>query len=120
MGKKKNKNKNKAAAVEEAEEHTPLPPPPPPLPDLPPPPPPAWPPPPPPPSPPSPSPPKGECADAGGILDEDGMACCPKSCGACGGKGCKDLPGGKANCCATEIEGNGKDCSVSKPPCNVV
>ena len=78
------------------------------------------PPPPPPPSPPSPSPPKGKCADAGGILDKDGKVCCPKSCGACGGKGCAGLPGGKDNCCTKEVEGNGKDCSVSKPPCNVV
>ena len=28
------------------------------------------------------------------------FACCPKSCGACGGGGCEELPGGTKNCCA--------------------
>ena len=34
-------------------------------------------------------------ATAGGAF-----ACCPKSCGACGGGGCEDLPGGTKECCA--------------------
>ena len=59
---------------------------------------------------PAPGPAKAECTAAGGILDHDGVACCAKSCTACGGKGCASLPGGKTNCCRNEVEGNGKDC----------
>ena len=61
-----------------------------------------------------------ECATAGGVLGK-GTACCPaKACdGACGGKGCANHPGGKTDCCAKEVEGNGKDCLTSKAPCNV-
>jgi hypothetical protein len=68
---------------------------------------------------PAPGPAKTECKSAGGILDHDSVGCCPASCGQCGGKGCAKLPGGKANCCTKEIEGNGKDCKTSKAPCSV-
>ena len=32
--------------------------------------------------------PEKECHAAGGILSKDKLACCPKKCGHCGGKGC--------------------------------
>lgn len=43
--------------------------------------------------------------------------CCASSCGACGGKGCGNRPGGKQNCCATSIIGSRRRCNSSAPPC---
>lgn len=58
------------------------------------------------------------CTSQGGIVKSGTTACCPESCGTCGGKNCASLPGGNHNCCTKEIEGNGKSCSTSAPPCN--
>ena len=75
-----------------------------------------------PPSPPSPgptpSPAKAKaCAAAGGVLDEDNVACCPSKCGTCGGKGCAKRPGGKL-CCAKNAK---EPCAppTVEPPCTV-
>jgi hypothetical protein len=67
---------------------------------------------------PSPGPAEHECKAAGGILDDDKIACCAAECGGCGGKQCGEMPGGNANCCRGEIEQNGKDCSKDKAPCS--
>lgn len=77
-----------------------------------------------PPLPPSPGPspgpsPSGQCTQAGGVSAKDGIACCPKSCGLCGGSGCGSAPGGKENCCKGTVEGNGKDCKTQAAPCSV-
>ncbi|MBM4354462.1 MAG: hypothetical protein FJ109_11835 [Deltaproteobacteria bacterium] len=54
-------------------------------------------------------------ADCPGIAA--GGACCPASCGVCGGKGCGALPGGASNCCSSTILESGKKCSSKPPPC---
>lgn len=46
----------------------------------------------------------------------DGV-CCAASCGACGGAGCGNRPGGSAACCAGPIRTSGVSCSGSTPPC---
>jgi len=58
------------------------------------------------------------CHSAGGILAKDRVACCPKECGKCGGKGCAELPGGKQNCCQAQVEANGRECGTSSAPCS--
>ena len=64
--------------------------------------------------------PTKECKQAGGILGpKDSHACCPASCGKCGGKGCADLPGGKTACCSKEVEKKGDSCATNKAPCVV-
>jgi hypothetical protein len=72
-----------------------------------------------PPSPPGPGGPisKAECDRAGGILDKHAIACCPKSCGVCGGSDCGGHPGGDANCCSHKVAGNGRDCATKPAPC---
>lgn len=37
--------------------------------------------------------------------------CCAASCGGCGGKGCKERPGGASQCCTTDIKDAGRGCS---------
>jgi len=71
------------------------------------------------PSPPGPPSPTKVCTAAGGILAADDIACCARSCGQCGGKGCPKLPGGKDNCCSGQVKSNGKNCATSKAPCSV-
>lgn len=56
---------------------------------------------------------------ARGILYHDGVACCPKECGECGGSGCADRPGGKEDCCSSRVEGNGVSCDDAPAPCSV-
>ena len=57
--------------------------------------------------------PDSPCA-AGGILGTHGVpACCPSTCGECGGKGCAQRPGGRNACCALHIK---RRCSSSVPP----
>lgn len=46
-----------------------------------------------------------------GILNGQGDTCCASSCGSCGGNGCKDLPGGKEQCCPWYIRDNPVECS---------
>lgn len=43
-----------------------------------------------------------------GIVNDN--ACCPKSCGQCGGKGCPHFPGGQDKCCSDQIKSLGKPC----------
>ena len=38
-----------------------------------------------------------------GVLSVCGGACCAKSCGACGGPGCEQRPGGGAACCGSSL-----------------
>ena len=59
------------------------------------------------------------CQAAGGILAGDNIACCAQKCGRCGGHGCASLPGGKTNCCHSEVESNGKNCHTNSAPCSV-
>ena len=44
-----------------------------------------------------------------GILD--GIACCHRSCGQCGGPGCKHRPGGPSLCCAGSIRKTRRPCA---------
>lgn len=55
------------------------------------------------------------CED--GILDATGQACCPASCGACGGEDCSQLPGGPDDCCMGRIVANGDSCLTTEAPC---
>jgi len=53
-----------------------------------------------------------------GILGTHGLAaCCPASCGECGGKGCQSRPGGKEACCAGAIRSSARTCDRHAPPC---
>ncbi|MEM9071885.1 MAG: hypothetical protein AAGE52_25470 [Myxococcota bacterium] len=47
----------------------------------------------------------------------DGDACCPASCGSCGGFGCAERPGGATNCCFFEVLFSGRSCAEFEPPC---
>ena len=47
----------------------------------------------------------------------NGDICCSSACGACGGTGCGDRPGGSAECCAGPIRESGVGCSGNEPPC---
>merc|ERR1711997_1211303 len=66
---------------------------------------------------PSPSVPDPECSD--GIKGSGGKACCPKSCGACGGAGCSNRPGGASSCCGGDVANSGISCDVSSAPCAI-
>jgi hypothetical protein len=57
---------------------------------------------------------EGECA---GI--SSGTACCPESCGQCGGTGCSQFPGGASQCCTGNILEAGLSCADYEPPCVV-
>lgn len=48
------------------------------------------------------------------------LICCVKSCGQCGGKKCKNLPGGPNNCCRGKIKRSKRICGRDPPPCRVV
>jgi hypothetical protein len=48
---------------------------------------------------------------------QQGTACCPLSCGICGGAGCSQLPGGAQNCCTGAIKEANKSCTSHSPPC---
>lgn len=52
-----------------------------------------------------------------GILD--GVACCAKSCGKCGGPSCGKEPGGYLACCAEAIVAGNRSCNDNDPPCKV-
>jgi len=48
-----------------------------------------------------------------------GDACCPISCGQCGGTGCFNLPGGRENCCTSYVHRANLSCNTHDPPCVV-
>lgn len=54
-----------------------------------------------------------QCSD--GI--QNGEACCPLSCGSCGGGGCGLLEGGPDECCVSNILDSGVTCDEKGPPC---
>jgi hypothetical protein len=54
-----------------------------------------------------------------GLMSSEGGACCPASCGACGGANCNALPGGAALCCSKQIIATQRSCSEHAPPCVV-
>ena len=57
--------------------------------------------------------PSGSLAGVHGV-----SACCPVSCGHCGGSGCRARPGGRSACCALDVAHSGRSCSSSVgPPC---
>jgi len=76
-----------------------------------------------PPSPPSPSPAPADPFCERGIAEHNptqaGDACCPMSCGRCGGSGCSNLPGGKQMCCAGIVHTAGLSCDTHDAPCVV-
>ena len=47
----------------------------------------------------------------------DNNACCPKSCGKCGGTGCSEQIGGADNCCSANIAQAKYSCDLSPAPC---
>lgn len=55
------------------------------------------------------------CKALGGVADPSGLACCPASCGSCGGLGCDSRPGGAASCCGDQIDEANELCG--NPPC---
>ena len=48
---------------------------------------------------------------ASGWLAHDGVVCCDKTCGQCGGDNCASLPGGAEHCCLAIIESMAVPCS---------
>eukprot|EP00903_Cladosiphon_okamuranus_P006180 g6077.t1 len=44
----------------------------------------------------------GTCAPLG-IEDDNGIVCCPLTCGTCAGQGCRRRPGGASDCCGSSI-----------------
>ena len=48
---------------------------------------------------------------ASGVLAHDGVVCCDKSCGQCGGEDCAGLPGGAEHCCLAIITSMAVPCS---------
>ena len=56
--------------------------------------------------------------DNGLIFDEiTPYACCPASCGACGGPTCQHRPGGWENCCHSGVLAAGQYCDTNTAPC---
>ena len=52
-----------------------------------------------------------------GVVSKDGQTCCKASCGACGGSGCSQRPGG-TECCAGQAQTLGS-CEGSAAPCRM-
>ena len=48
---------------------------------------------------------------ASGFLAHDGVVCCDKTCGQCGGDNCASLPGGAEHCCLAIITSMAVPCS---------
>ena len=48
----------------------------------------------------------------GGLIDAEGIACCARACGECGGGHCSKRPGGAAHCCIGGIRRSGLWCSA--------
>ena len=46
-------------------------------------------------------------------------ACCPLTCGRCGGPDCGTLPGGSASCCAGSIAKTNRSCGECDAPCMI-
>lgn len=56
------------------------------------------------------------CASGKGLTSPYELnACCPISCGSCGGKGCGARPGGDSACCGSNILAKNSACGT--PPC---
>lgn len=62
--------------------------------------------------------PPAQCDRAAGILDKKKVACCPKTCGTCGGHDCRDHPGGAANCCTKYVQAGKRVCATDPAPCH--
>lgn len=54
------------------------------------------------------------CTRLGGLVS--GKACCPASCGSCGGDGCGARPGGQ-DCCTAAVLDSKRFCTREDPPC---
>ena len=48
---------------------------------------------------------------ASGVLAHDGVVCCDRTCGQCGGDNCANLPGGAEHCCLAIITSMAVPCS---------
>jgi len=55
-----------------------------------------------------------------GIYNLYTASCCAKSCGACGGAACGNLPGGADQCCTSRVSTNGRYCDLNgdDAPCS--
>lgn len=63
------------------------------------------------------SPSDGKCP-ADSLLSQSSRACCPATCGQCGGPGCAELVGGGSDCCTQIILEEADLCSESEQaPC---
>ena len=49
--------------------------------------------------------------------DEQPSTCCLASCGACGGHGCADWPGGNSGCCTDGVIDTNRSCDKVSAPC---
>ena len=58
-----------------------------------------------------------ECPAAGLAGTHHVAACCERSCGECGGRGCERRPGGASSCCANAILRSNRSCDAVAPPC---
>jgi len=52
-----------------------------------------------------------------GIESDNGLSCCPTSCGMCGGAGCQSAPGGETDCC--QQWASGISCDDDVAPCEI-
>ena len=57
-----------------------------------------------------------DCATPGQMARYEGV-CCPRACGKCGGAKCFERPGGRAECCASEVLASNRSCANAEPPC---
>ena len=57
-----------------------------------------------------------DCATPGQMARYEGV-CCPRACGKCGGGKCFERPGGRAECCASEVLASNRSCANAEPPC---
>lgn len=46
-------------------------------------------------------------------------ACCPASCGFCGGRDCEQRQGGREACCARDVAKSNRSCARFPPPCKL-
>ena len=61
------------------------------------------------------SPSDPDCSD--GLISASGLACCPTTCGQCGGSGCGSAPGGSSDCCGSGVTNSGIYCDDNVAPC---
>jgi len=56
-----------------------------------------------------------DCATPGQMARYEGV-CCPRACGKCGGAKCFERPGGRAECCTTDVLASNRSCANTDAP----